>query len=224
MALDSADMATAGTRLASPWALAFGLSCAAGGWAVAQLETTSLFSTIGLVASALLGATLLLVRGRARGIDLAVRQRTSALEAQVGERKIAEAALRDSEQRFRNILDNVPIGVIYTDLDGDVIQANPRFCELVGHTEAELLSLRVIECTHPDDVAEEVEMAAQLSPNARAQGLASLVPAVAMSAESSAIPVFATSGSRCGVEGPRGEAGRLPPDVVKGRLGRRAGA
>ena len=162
MALDSADTAMAGPRVANPWAVAFGLSCAAGGWALGQLETASLFPAIGLIASALLGATLLIMRGRARGIETAVRRRTSALEARVGEREMAEAALRDSEQRLRNILDHVPIGVIYTDLDGDVIQANPRFCQLVGYTEAELLSLRVIECTHPDDVAEEVEMAAQL--------------------------------------------------------------
>ncbi|HEX6398411.1 MAG TPA: PAS domain S-box protein, partial [Steroidobacteraceae bacterium] len=120
------------------------------------------FSLIGLFATALLGATLFTMTGRTRRIELAVRQRTSALEAQVGEREIAEAALRDSEQRFRNILDNVPIGVIYTNLAGDVIQANPRFCELVGHSERELLSLRLIECTHPDDVADDVEMAAQL--------------------------------------------------------------
>ena len=48
------------------------------------------------------------------------------------------AALRASEQRFRNILDNVPIGVVYTDLAGRVIQANPRYCELTGYDEREL--------------------------------------------------------------------------------------
>jgi PAS domain-containing protein len=50
------------------------------------------------------------VTGRTRRIEIAVLQRTAALEAEVGEREVAEAALRDSEQRFRNILDNVPIG------------------------------------------------------------------------------------------------------------------
>jgi PAS domain-containing protein len=36
----------------------------------------------------------------------------------VSERQAAETALRASEQRFRNIIDNVPIGVVYTDLAG----------------------------------------------------------------------------------------------------------
>ena len=68
----------------------------------------------------------------------------------------------ESEQRFRDIVDNVPIGVVYSTLAGDVIEVNPRFCELVGHSEEELLSVRLIECTHPDDVADELAMNAQL--------------------------------------------------------------
>ncbi|MGH8796783.1 MAG: CHASE domain-containing protein, partial [Caldimonas sp.] len=121
-----------------------------------------LFSLIGLCATALLGAFLLTMTGRTRRIEIAVRQRTAALEAEVGEREIAEAALRDSEQRFRNILDNVPIGVIYTNLAGGVIQANPRFCELSGYSEDELLSLGKLDWTHPDDVEQELEMHEQL--------------------------------------------------------------
>ena len=117
---------------------------------------------LGVAATSLLSAFLLSVTGRARGIAVAVQQRTAALEAEVGEREVAEAALRDSEERFRNILDNVPIGVIYANLDGDVIQANPRFCELSGYPEDELLCLSLFDCMHPEDVADEVAMLAQL--------------------------------------------------------------
>ena len=80
-----------------------------------------------------------------------MRERTAELQREVGERARAEAALRESEQRFRNILDHVPIGVIYTDLRGRVIQANPRFCELTGYSEDELAALTPAELTHPDD-------------------------------------------------------------------------
>src|SRR5205085_10586221 len=121
-----------------------------------------LFSLSGVLAGAVIAAFLLIVTGRTQRIEVAVRQRTAALEAEVGEREIAEAALRDSEQRFRNILDNVPIGVIYTNLAGDVIQANPRFCELTGYAEDELLTLSLGDCTHPDDVEAEREMLGQL--------------------------------------------------------------
>ena len=95
-------------------------------------------AAVGLLSAAMLGASLLITTGRTRRIESAVRERTAGLRAEVGERHVAETALRASEQRFRNILDNVPIGVVYTDLAGRVIQANPRYCELTGYSESEL--------------------------------------------------------------------------------------
>jgi PAS domain S-box-containing protein len=110
----------------------------------------------------MLGASLLITTGRTRRIESAVRERTADLRAEVGERHVAEAALRASEQRFRNILDNVPIGIIYSDLTGRVIQANPRFCELTGYSEAELIALPPAELTHAEDAANDEALTAQL--------------------------------------------------------------
>jgi PAS domain S-box-containing protein len=121
-----------------------------------------LFSLVGLLSAAMLGALLLVVSGRARRIEGAVRERTAALEAEVHERERAQAALRDSEQRFRNILNTVPIGIIYTDLRGNVKQTNPRFCELTGYSDDELLTMTSAQYTHPDDVAQDVELSSRL--------------------------------------------------------------
>ncbi len=120
------------------------------------------FSAAGLLSAALLGASLLITTGRTRRIESAVRERTADLRAEVGERHVAEAALRESEQRFRNILDNVPIGVVYSDLAGRVIQANPRFCELTGYSEAELALLPPTELTHAEDAPTDEALTAQL--------------------------------------------------------------
>jgi PAS domain S-box-containing protein len=84
------------------------------------------------------------------------------LRAEVAERHVAESALRASEQRFRNIIDNVPIGVVYTDLAGRVIQANPRYCELTGYDEGELTRLSPEALTHPEDLANDQLLTAQL--------------------------------------------------------------
>ncbi|CAN5472607.1 hypothetical protein BH11PSE9_BH11PSE9_37040 [soil metagenome] len=121
-----------------------------------------LFSLVGLMSAAVLGAFLLLVTGRTRRIETAVQERTAALEAEVREREVAEAALRESEQRFRNILNSVPIGVVYSDLRGKVIQANPGFCALTGYSEDELMLLGPLDYTHPDDISQDAELNAQL--------------------------------------------------------------
>ncbi|MES2993327.1 MAG: PAS domain S-box protein [Pseudomonadota bacterium] len=121
-----------------------------------------LFALVGLLSTAVLGGFLLTVTGRTRRIEIAVRERTAALQAEVRERGVAEAALRESEQRFRNILNNVPIGVIYTDLRGNVKQTNPRFCELTGYSADELLGLSLADYTHPEDLVQDVELMSQL--------------------------------------------------------------
>ena len=121
-----------------------------------------LFALVGLLSTAMLGAFLLTVTGRTRRIESAVRDRTAALQAEVRERQVAEAALRESEQRFRNILNNVPIGVIYTDLRGKTKQSNPRFCELTGYSADELLHLTPADYTHPEDMVQDAELMEQL--------------------------------------------------------------
>ncbi len=121
-----------------------------------------LFSLVGLLATAMLGALLLTVTGRTRRIEAAVKDRTAALQREIAERERTEASLRESEQRFRNILNNVPIGVVYTDLHGNVKQVNPRFCELTGYAADELMGMNVATLNHPDDRVQDFELSGQL--------------------------------------------------------------
>jgi len=89
-------------------------------------------SLAGLLSSVVLVVMLLTVTGRAKLIEDAVIRRTTELRNEVTERKRTELALRDSEQRFRNIFDHAHVGVVYADLDGGIREANPFFRELVG--------------------------------------------------------------------------------------------
>jgi PAS domain S-box-containing protein len=121
-----------------------------------------LFALVGLLSTATLGGFLLTMTGRTHRIESAVLERTAALRSEVHERGVAEAALRESEQRFRNILNHVPIGVVYTDLRGMVKQANPKFCELTGYSEQELLTMGLSDFTHPEDMQRDAELMGQL--------------------------------------------------------------
>jgi PAS domain S-box-containing protein len=113
-----------------------------------------LFSVAGLAAAAMLGALLLTVSGRARRIELAVAERTVELGRQVRERAHAEAALRESEARLRSILDNVPIGVMFLDPQGRIVETNPRLCEMLARPALLLLRSTLAEISHPDEHAE----------------------------------------------------------------------
>ncbi len=62
-----------------------------------------------------------------------------------------EEALRTSEERFARIFEQTGVGVIQCELDGLFLLVNRRFCEIVGRTSDELLTMRVPDITHPDD-------------------------------------------------------------------------
>jgi len=62
-----------------------------------------------------------------------------------------EEALRTSEERFAGIFEQTGVGVIQCELDGQFLLVNRRYCEIVGRTADELLTLRVPDITHPDD-------------------------------------------------------------------------
>lgn len=68
-------------------------------------------------------------------------------------RKQAEEKLRESEIRLDGILRRLPAGIVQTDAAGCLTLVNPRWCEMFGYTEAELLGRNIIEITHPSSMA-----------------------------------------------------------------------
>ncbi len=114
-----------------------------------------LFSTVGLLSVAMLAALLLTVTGRNRVIEVAVAERTVDLRREVLERQRTESALRESEQRVRNIFDHAPIGIAYADLAGRVREANPHLRALIGDDASTDTAAQytLAELIHADDRA-----------------------------------------------------------------------
>lgn len=75
-----------------------------------------------------------------------------AIGVDITERKQAERALRESEERVRRMFEDAPIGIAQCNLDGQFMRVNPALCQLLGYSEAELMELNCREISHPDDL------------------------------------------------------------------------
>jgi len=67
----------------------------------------------------------------------------------VTEQKKAEQALRESEERFRKVFEEGPIGMVLTSRDMKFFSANPAFCKMLGYTAEEMSSKTFLDVTHP---------------------------------------------------------------------------
>ena len=63
-----------------------------------------------------------------------------------------EAALAESEERFRSAFENTAIGKVLWGADGRVLRANRAVRDMVGYSDEELLQLSWREVCHPDDL------------------------------------------------------------------------
>src|SRR5690606_17110101 len=76
----------------------------------------------------------------------------------------AQKALRDSEQLFRTLANNAPVGIFQTDIHGDCQIVNDAWCRMAGLTPDEARGQGWVQALHPDDrerVFEEWYTAAQ---------------------------------------------------------------
>src|SRR6185369_2703585 len=100
---------------------------------------------------------------RKDGSVVPIEARRRALETEAGwiivstatditQRKRAEDALRESEERFRRSFELAGSGVALIGLDRRFLRVNRRLCEILGYTETELLGRTGRQISHPDDL------------------------------------------------------------------------
>src|SRR5262245_14014892 len=69
-----------------------------------------------------------------------------------------EAALRESEERFRGTFENAAVGITHNDSTGRFLRVNGTYCAIVGYSREELLQKTFQDITHPDDQAGNLEL------------------------------------------------------------------
>jgi PAS domain S-box-containing protein len=71
----------------------------------------------------------------------------------IADEKARDAALRESEARLNAVVKQASTGIAQTNLDGRFTDVNDRYCEIVGRSRSELLTMRMQDITHPDDLS-----------------------------------------------------------------------
>jgi PAS domain S-box-containing protein len=74
-----------------------------------------------------------------------------AILKDIGQRRRAEFALRESEARFRVLANEAPVGIFQTDPQGQLAFVNPTFLTLTGLSETGAIGSEMTEIAHPDD-------------------------------------------------------------------------
>lgn len=83
----------------------------------------------------------------------------------ISHRKAVEENLRISEARFRAIFEQVAIGMVQCNLNGQFIEVNSAFSNIVGYSCIELFGMSFLQITHPDDIEADVQLSMQLLTN-----------------------------------------------------------
>ena len=82
------------------------------------------------------------------------------LRRQIFECEYAEAALKESEQKYSTLVEDALIGV-YIIKDGIIEFANDKFAAIYGYKKNELIGMQSLDLAHPEDRALIKEMRAQ---------------------------------------------------------------
>ena len=92
------------------------------------------------------------VEVRVGSVDYGGRRMVLVSVRDITERRHAEEALRESQERFRSAFEDASTGMALVSLEDRPFRVNRALCEMLGYPEEEILGRHSSEFTHPDDM------------------------------------------------------------------------
>ena len=102
-------------------------------------------------------------------LEALVRERTDELaklneqlQKDIAIRRLAEEKLRESEERFRRVFEDGPLGIVIFSPGFRIFNTNKAMCEMLGYTKQELSGRGLEDITYPEDRQKTIDLAGQM--------------------------------------------------------------
>lgn len=83
--------------------------------------------------------------------EIEIHKKNQDLQNEISERNRAEQALKDSEEKYRLLVENQSDLVVKVDLEGRFVFVSPSYCRMFGRSEKELLGEKFMPLVHEED-------------------------------------------------------------------------
>jgi PAS domain S-box-containing protein len=71
------------------------------------------------------------------------KDKIAELNFEINQRKKAEVSLQKSEEQFRLVFQNAPIGIVIISTEGKIISVNKSFCDTIGFEREEIIGIPI---------------------------------------------------------------------------------
>jgi PAS domain S-box-containing protein len=89
---------------------------------------------------------------------ITIGEQSWAFGQDLTQRKQWEVTLKESEARFKAMFFEAPLGIaLIHSYTGEIIEANPKYAQIIGRSVEELANVSWMSITHPDDIQPDLD-------------------------------------------------------------------